>query len=158
MKQLKKDYRDKLWAALEQEIRCRASKKDKTFILSGKWKKFVRKQNGYKIYAVDGKWIRDNLSVYFGHGGHSLVHEFIPNNEIWISTHHYQEGKSEISRCSCKIKNKPKKVSKNFFDSTVIHEIKEHEEMKRGKNYWRAHQIALEKEREVGLITDYLII
>jgi len=146
--------RDKLWPKLEKEIQSRASKKDKSFILSGKWKKYIRKQEGYKIFEVDGKWLRNNICVYFDHGGHGFVYEFIPLNEIWINSHHFNEGKSEISNCSCKVKTKNQKVSKKFFDSTVIHEIKEYEEMKKGKPYWEAHQIALKAEKEAGLLSD----
>jgi hypothetical protein len=36
----------------------------------------------------------------------------------------------------------------------MIHEITECEEMKRGDHYWRSHNLALEKEKDVGLIRD----
>ena len=142
----KKDNRDKLWAELELKIQKRARKKDKKFILSGKWKRFVRKQDGFKIYAVDGEWVRNNISVIFGHGGHGYVHEFIPNDEIWIDTHHF-DG------CDCEnLVKKVQKVSKKYFDSTVIHEITEFKEMKKGSIYWKAHQISLQKEIKIGIL------
>lgn len=146
----KKDNRDKLWAKLELEIQSRANKKDKSFIPSGKWKRFLRKQDGFKIYAVDGKWIRNNLSIIFGHGGHGYVHEFIPKDEIWINTHHYNE--TPMNKCGCRVSKKNQKVSKQFFNSTVIHEITEFKEMKKGKTYWKAHQIALQEEVKLGLL------
>lgn len=149
-KKFKKDTRDKLWAKLESEIQSRADKKDKNFVLSGKWKKFVRRQENFKIYVVDGKWVRNNLSVIFAHGGHGYVFEFIPKNEIWVSTHHPNE--TRWSRCKCKLLKKGQRLSKNFFDSTVIHEITEFKEMKKGKIYYQAHQIALQKEKEMGLL------
>jgi len=149
----KKDNRDQLWVKLESEIQKRTNKKDKKFVLSGKWKRLLRKQGSFKIFAVDGAWIRNNLCVYFSHGGHGYVHEFIPKNEIWVSTHHYDEG-SEIARCSCRVKRRNRKVSKDYFESTVVHEITEFKEMKKGKSYWKAHQIALEKERKLGLLKD----
>lgn len=153
-RKISKDKRDKTWAILERGIQSRAKDKDKSFILGGKWKKFIRTQSGHKIFSVDGKWIRTNLCVYFGHGGHDLVHEFIPLNEIWISSHHYDEGDSEIAKCGCRVSKKGQKVSKKYFDSVVIHEITECEEMKKGKIYWKSHQIALQKEREIGLLPD----
>jgi len=141
----KKDNRDKLWSELELKIQKRAKKKDKKFILSGKWKKFIRRQEGFKVYAVDGEWVRNNLSVIFGHGGHGYVHEFIPRNEIWISTRHYED-------CGCENIKNGQKVSKAYFDSTVIHEITEFKEMKKGMIFWKAHQIATQKEVEAGIL------
>jgi hypothetical protein len=150
----KKDTRDKLWAKMEREIQKRAPSKDRNFRLTGKWKKFVRKQDGYKIFSVDGTWIRSNLCIYYGHGGHGLVFEFIPMDEIWVETNHYHEGSSSFLICRCKVRNPTQKVSKNYFDSTVIHEIHEANLMKKGMSYFRAHQLALQKEREVGLLRD----
>lgn len=132
----KKDNRDKLWAELELEIQKRGSKKDKKFILTGKWKKLVRNQEGFKVFKVDGEWVRNNLSAIFGTGGHGYVHEFIPVDEIWIVTHHL-EGK---------------KVSQEYFNSTVIHEISELKEMKKGLIFWKAHLVAVQKEKEAGIL------
>ncbi|MBT9130992.1 MAG: hypothetical protein DDT40_01091 [candidate division WS2 bacterium] len=152
MKKIPKDDRDKLWKTIEADIQDRGSKKDIKFVLKGKWKKFVRMQDGFKLFAVDGTWIRNNLSVIFGHGGHGYVHEFIPLDEIWISTHHYNENK--WSRCKCNNVKENQKVSTAYFDSCTIHEITEFMEMRKGKSYWVAHQIALNKEREIGLLPD----
>lgn len=150
--QFRKDNRNKLWAKLELEIQNKVNKKDKNFVLSGKWKKFVRKQDGFKIYAVDGKWIRNNINIIFGHGGHGYVHEFIPTDEIWVSTHHYRE--SQFVKCICKTARRNQRVSKKYFDSTVIHEITEFKEMKKGTTFWKAHQIALQEEEKRGLLKD----
>ena len=149
-----RDRRDRLWQKLERDIQLRASDKDRSFRLSGKWKRLVRNQSGYMVFIVDGRWVRDNLCVYFGHGGHGLVHEFIPVDEIWISSRHYHELDSEISRCVCRVKKKGQKVTRNYFESTVLHEVTECEQMKRGKKYWEAHQIALKAEKDAGLLKD----
>jgi len=142
-----KDNRDKLWADLEEDIRKRGPKKDRKFRLSGKWKRFVRVEDGLKVYAVDGEWVRNNLSVIFGHGGHGRVHEFIPNDEIWIATHH-PKG------CGCKKLRKDLKASKAYFDSCAHHEIVEYQLMNKGMIYWKAHNNALEAERRLGLLKD----
>ncbi|MFA5827799.1 MAG: hypothetical protein WC841_00350 [Candidatus Shapirobacteria bacterium] len=147
-----KNKRNKIWAEFEADIQSRATQKDKKFILSGKWKKFIRFQDGFKVYAVDGTWIRNNISIMFGHGGHGYVHEFIPQNEIWIATHH--PGDSPKDLCGCKNVSDSKKVSQNFFDSTTLHEITEFREMKKGKSFKAAHHTALEKEIESGLLPD----
>jgi len=151
---MKKDSRNPVWAQFEFEIQKKAAHKDSKFVLKGSWKKFVRKQDGFKVYAVDGKWIRRNLCVYFGHGGHEFVHEFIPKGEIWVSTHHYSEGKPDFVNCNCIVKTKQQKVSKNYFESTIVHEITECKEMKKGKSFWESHQIALLKETELGYLSD----
>ncbi len=133
---------------MEEEIQRRAKKKDTGFILSGRWKKFVRKQNGFSIYAVNGEWIRNNLSIFFGHGGHGLVHEFIPLDEIWMSTRHYKG-------CGCNNKKTDgQKISQEFFDSSVVHEITEFRAMERGKSFLEAHERALYKEMKLGLLPD----
>ena len=141
----KKDKRNKLWADLELSIQKRGNKKDKKFVLTGKWKKLVRNQEGFKVFKVDGEWVRNNLSVIFNHGGHGYVHEFIPINEIWVATHHPEN-------CNCSNTKKEQKLSQEYFDSTVIHEISELKEMKKGSIFWKAHQIALQKEKEAGIL------
>ena len=151
---ISEDNRDNTLKCLEKKIQSNAYSKDKTFVLKGKWKRFVRVEQGYKIFSVDAKWIRINLCVYFGHGGHGLVHEFIPLDEIWVTSHHYNEKSDELFNCICKTKAKGQKVSENYFESTVIHEIVECEEMKKGKSYWKSHLIALENEKKVGLLLD----
>jgi hypothetical protein len=141
----KKDTRNKFWPTIEKAIQERAVHKDKKLKLKGPWKKFIGKEEGFKIYAVDNSYVKTNLSVIFGHGGHGYVHEFIPRDEIWVSTHHYDT-------CRCKKISPLQKVSQNFFISTMIHEITEYKEMKRGRIYWQAHQLALQKEKEIGLL------
>lgn len=130
---------------IEKDIQIRASNKDKKFVLEGEWKKFVRKQEGLNIYLVDGEWVRNNLSVIFGHGGHAFVHEFIPLDEIWIDLNHYRNISYD---CGCNTRYKGGKISNNFFNEVVKHEIIEFEAMSEGKPFWRAHQIALQKEKE----------
>jgi len=149
-----KDTRKVTWRQLEKRIQLNTGKKDKSFVLKGKWKKFVRRQKGFKIFSVDGAWIRNNLCVYFDHGGHTFVYEFIPADEIWVTSHHYNKGNDSLFNCCCKTRKKGQKISKKFFESTFIHEIKEYEEMKKGKSYWKSHNLALEKERQIGLLVD----
>jgi len=140
------DKRKITWPDIEDEVKEKAPKKDENFKLSGKWKKFKKEVDGFKVYSVDGDWIRTNLSIIFGHGGHGYVHEFIPHDEIWISTHHW-EG------CECNKGNS--EVSKDYYDSCVIHEITEYHLMKTGDlTYWPAHQLSLETEKEADILPD----
>jgi hypothetical protein len=151
---IKEDKREKLWREIEASIQKKSSQKDKKFRLTGKWKKFLKKDSGYKVYRVDGKWIRTNLCCYFGHGGHGFVHEFIPMDEIWISTHHYNEGPYDLQKCNCKTRTKNQKASDAYFKSTTLHEITECEWMKKGKSFWESHNLALEAEEEAGFLDD----
>lgn len=149
-----KDERGKMWGKMEKEIQSGARQKDGSFVLFGKWKKFVRIESGYKLYQVDGSWIRHNLSFYFGHGGHGLVHECIPLDEIWVSSHHPYEGKGAMMNCTCKMHKKGQKMSDKCFNSTALHELTECNQMKRGKIYWVSHNMALKKEHQAGLLRD----
>jgi len=140
--------RNSFLTKLEAEIQRRTKSKDKGFILSGEWKKFIGNQDGFGIYAVDGEWVRNNLGVLFEHGGHGFVHEFIPTDEIWVETHHHDN-------CGCKnLKGPRQELSQQYFDSTVIHEITEFWGMKKGTTYEKAHKIAIKKEIEVGILED----
>jgi hypothetical protein len=143
----KQDTRDKLWTELEADVQARFPQKDPKFILKGKWKKFYKNYHGFKVYAVNGEWIRNNLSVIYGHGGHAHVHEFIPKNEIWISTRHFKD-------CDCQKKSEKQPMSKAYFESTLLHEYIEYLEMKKGMKYWHAHQIAEHAEEKAGLLKE----
>ena len=83
---------------------------------------------GFTVFIVDGEWIRNNLDVTFGTGGHGLVHSFIPMDEIWIDPANESEK------------------------SLMFHEIYEFELMKTGMNYWNAHQKTIEDSK--GLSQD----
>jgi hypothetical protein len=142
-----KDLRNKLWSEIERDIAKRAPKKDKKLRLNGKWKKFLRNERGFKVFIVDGEWVRTNLSIMFAHGGHGFVHEFIPHNEIWVDSHHQ-------ANCGCKNVRKDRKMSERYRNSTILHEITEFYEMKKGLEYWPAHNIALDTERVEGILRD----
>lgn len=149
------DRRLLFWMDLEDEIQKRAPRKDPNFSVTEpscrSWKKFVKEEDGFKIFAVNGEKVRNNLSVMFGHGGHGYVHEFIPLNELWIDTHHY----TCLGGCGCdNLKRKNQRVSPEYFESTVIHEKNEFWAMARGKNFYQADQIARQEEARAGLLPD----
>jgi len=108
---------------MESEIQKRAGNKDKKFRLEGKWKVFLRRQDHLRVYQVDGEWIRSNLSVIFGWGGHGYIHEFIPLGEIWVTDF-------------------------NNMEHTIKHEITEYRLMQGGTSYETAHKKACEVEKE----------
>lgn len=143
----KKDKRNPYWKKLELRIQKNAAKKDKKFILTGPWKKFLEKRDGIKIYLVDGNWIRNNLYGGFNHGGHGYVCEYIPLDEIWVLTTHPVD-------CKCKHVKPNRMMSKNFRKSLILHEFTERNLMAKGMIYWKAHQLAEEVEKKAGYIRD----
>jgi len=57
----KPDKRKDSLASIEKEVQNTNSKKDKNFRLTGWWQKYIRLEDGFAIYEVDGNWIRNNL-------------------------------------------------------------------------------------------------
>ncbi|MBI5654669.1 hypothetical protein HZC53_03395 [Candidatus Uhrbacteria bacterium] len=78
-----------------------------------------------KIVYVDGADVRSQIDPYFLLGGHDLVYDYIPKNEIWIDTRCYEQE----------------------WVYTLIHENHERELMARGMAYDNAHDFALAAER-----------
>lgn len=69
---------------IDEAVRSRWHLKDNDLEIKGLEKKLIEEKNGFKIYEVDGEWLRNNLDVGFGTGGHGLVHSYIPMDEIWV--------------------------------------------------------------------------
>jgi hypothetical protein len=130
-----------------RDIQQRSLEKDPEFSLSGPWKKFVRKQDGFKVYCVDGEWVRNNLTIEFGHGGHGLVHECIPMDEIWLGAQHFKD-------CKCKGTVPGRPVTPAWFESCLLHEIAEFRQMNQGDDYWKAHKDAIGLEKDLGILAD----
>src|SRR3990167_4180763 len=68
---------------VDHAVRSRWYLKDKKG-LDGLEKELIEERDGFKIYEVDGEWIKNNIDVGFGTGGHGLVHSYIPMDEIWV--------------------------------------------------------------------------
>ena len=108
---------------IEREIQNRSGKKDPDLKISGLDKKYLTTFKGFKVYEVDSEWIRNNLDVIFGTGGHGRVHTFIPKDEVWIAkgcNHNYQ------ARC-------------------IIHEANEYAKMAK-LPYYQAHKNSQKEE------------
>ncbi len=41
-------------------------------------------RDGFQVWVVDGKAVRDQFDVNFTEGGHHLRYKYIPENEIWL--------------------------------------------------------------------------
>jgi hypothetical protein len=73
--------------------------------------------NGLKVWKVDGKLVRDILDTEWVSGGHNCVYFFVPKNEIWIDN----------------------KVDDADIPYVLLHELHEHNLMKKGMAYSKAH-------------------
>jgi len=149
------DRRILFWMDVEDEIQKRAPRKDPKFCLNEpfcqNWKIFIREEDGFKIFAVKGEKVRNNIDITFGHGGHGLVHVCIPLNELWIDLRHY----ICLGGCDCdNLRRRNQLVSEAFFESTVIHEKNEFWEMDKGKSFYEADRIARQLEIRAGLLKD----
>jgi hypothetical protein len=83
------------------------------------WKQYPKQ--GIKVFLVDGRYIRDNIGVSFGIGGHSRAYDFIPKGEIWLE----------------------KSLDPKERDAILIHELYERKRMMQNKwNYLQAHHAA----------------
>jgi len=138
---------EQFWENLELDVQRNYAFKDPDFRLTGPWKREYGTYRYFRVYLVDGDWVRRNLSVIFGHGGHGYVHEFIPADELWIADEHY-------TGCECVGVAADWKCSSNFIQSCLLHEATEHDLMKQGVPYHLAHQAANEAERKAGWLKD----
>lgn len=84
----------------------------------------IRRKKNFIIRFVDGAIVRQWIDPWFSFGGHSLVYDYIPNNEIWIDN-----------------KQDPREVK-----YTIIHEIRERWHMSRNVSYDKAHELATQYE------------
>ncbi|HIH26179.1 hypothetical protein J4476_06195 [Candidatus Woesearchaeota archaeon] len=80
-------------------------------------KKFSKK---IKVYIVNGRLVRDYFFIDFTEGGHDMVYDFVPKNEVWID--------DDIRRTE--------------RDFVLLHELHERNLMKNGMKYEHAHNSA----------------
>jgi len=122
----------------EKDTQERSKYKDPTLKIDStnicyKW--YIFHIKGFDIYAVDAEWVRNNLSAWFGIGGHGRVHAFIPNNEIWIAENH---------------------GTLRYMAKTIIHEIYEYKRMYK-MSFLQAHKLALKEELKHPKLLSILI-
>lgn len=87
-------------------------------------------ENGFEVWIVDGKKIREQIFPEFLYGGNSQRYRFVPENEIWIDH----------------------AISCEEYGYTLLHEIREYRMMARyGLTYDAAHDSALMLEQGLRL-------
>lgn len=74
-------------------------------------------KNGLSIWLADGNLIRSLLMVNFTEGGHHLVYDFVPENDVWIDNDMFKEE----------------------IPFVILHELYERDLMSKGSLYDDAH-------------------
>ncbi|OGF25694.1 hypothetical protein A2303_06865 [Candidatus Falkowbacteria bacterium RIFOXYB2_FULL_47_14] len=82
--------------------------------------------NNVSVWVVRGRLIRNAINIEFSEGGHDLVYDFIPKNEVWIDNDIYSEERLPI----------------------ILHELYERTLMMEGLKYLAAHRRASRLEYE----------
>lgn len=91
-------------------------------------KQFLKNYKNYKIYIVDGNYIRNNIDIDFVGGGNPSRYQYVPKGELWVEK--LSDG------------------NKNDIDAFIEHEYVECERMKnKGESYDVAHEKASEVEK-----------
>ena len=81
------------------------------------------------IWLVDGRWVREHLFMDFTQGGHDIVYDWIPKNQVWIDDD----------------------LSADERPFVIEHELYERDKMKKGMGYERAHGYANVVEKALRL-------
>ncbi len=58
-------------------------------------KKFVEISH-FKVWIVDGKYVRDNIDEEFNNYGQHYQFKFIPEKEFWIDRKEHRERRNSI--------------------------------------------------------------
>jgi len=102
--------------------------RDLKILVSKVPKKFLREQDGMKIFLVSGEFVRNHLEIDFTLGSHWVFDDspYIPDGEVWI-----EETLAAFDR-----------------EAIVFHEVFEAKLMRDGVPYEEAHAKATEAERK----------
>ena len=93
-------------------------------------KKFLRNYKGYKVYIVDGNYVRKHIDIDYLGGGNPSRYQYIPEDEFWIEK--LSDGAPED------------------ILGFIVHEYEECEMMKKqGMDYETAHDKASTAERKI---------
>lgn len=81
-------------------------------------------KNNLAVWLVNGRLVRSNFDIEFTEGGHNLVYQYVPKNEVWIDD-------------DLTAKERP---------YVIFHELFERSLMKKGLSYNQAHRQASKLE------------
>lgn len=89
-------------------------------------KRMIETTEEFKVFLVNGEYVRNNLEIDFTMGSNPHVSSFIPKGEVWLDD----------------------RLSKNDIMALIIHEIHEARLMREGLDYPTAHAQATELEKK----------
>jgi len=92
-------------------------------------KEYLRTEDGYKIYLVDGDALIKRYGLKYFWGAHGYYFGFIPKNEIWVR----KEGEN---------------MTKEDIEITIKHELVEAKAMANGVPYRQAHSLSEYSEKK----------
>lgn len=87
-------------------------------------KRLIDTFDGFKVFLVNGEYVRNNFEIDFTMGSHFHVSSYIPEGEVWLDD----------------------RLSENDLAALVCHEIHELKLMKEGMEYEKAHELATKLE------------
>lgn len=88
-------------------------------------KKFLEENGEFKVFLVNGEFIRSYLECDFTMGSHHYVSRFIPKDELWLDD----------------------RLSANDTKALIRHEAHEAKLMRKGMDYTKAHRLATRVEK-----------
>jgi len=89
-------------------------------------KRLIASVDEFKVFLVDGEFVRNNLEIDFTMGSNPHVSSFIPRGEVWLDD----------------------RLSDNDILALIYHEICEARMMGKGMTYEEAHAAATVYETE----------
>jgi frataxin-like iron-binding protein CyaY len=102
--------------------------------------------SGFKIWIIDGKYVRDNLNIEFTNFGQSLDFKFIPKNELWIDKE-YSGDESRFFLANMLAEYKSMKNGMNFETARKYANLIEKRERANSRLYKTAHRKIKHKEQ-----------
>jgi hypothetical protein len=87
-------------------------------------KRLIDEVDEFKVFLVNGEFVRNNLEIEFTMGSHKLMSDFIPKDEVWLDD----------------------RMSDNDILALIHHEVVEARLMRKGMSYEDAHALATKSE------------
>jgi hypothetical protein len=89
-------------------------------------KEFLFDYKGYKVFDVDGNYVRNNIDIDFNGGGNPSRYQYVPDDELWIE-----------------------KLSNNVETDIMGYTVHEYVECERMKNMGETYEVAHDKASQI---------
>lgn len=101
--------------------------------------------SGFKVWIVNGKYVRDNLDIEFTNYGNNSQFKFIPADEFWIDKER-NPGEEEYFIKSMLVMNRL--LSKGIKSKDAVKIVNRIEKMERSKSKLISHEIKSRKGKK----------